>query len=465
MKTNTKKPAASAGPETGRLIESAGPRFIQIPGPNPLLRSGGPEDWDGGDIECCDVIKDYSDGRRTYYLFYHAQPGLKSDLKQGWRIGVASAPAPLGPWKKHGQNPIVDHGPEGACDEKSVGTASVLKVGKMWYMWYYCVSAGGEGSGDGPRVSRHISLAMAEHPAGPWRKYEGNPVIREDFGYVCGVVRASGKYRLYVTHPLYERKQADEGPVSLAEADRPEGPYTPYAGNPVIPLGEWGTWDDGGFSESRVIYNEGVYHFFYSASPWVANNKLESIGYARSLDGIHFIKHPGNPIGPVEREPDAASISETHALFEYPFVYAFHTARYFSRRGESIGAQIFAMDTPFRLSMPLMSLDMLGAGQRSAAELCPPICLASVSGLSVSVSAVFTEDAAAGARIHIKASHDGLNYDTEDFASFDLHARAGSAVSKTFTVDARIMFAKIEIENLASSELKDLRVSASLGRG
>ena len=53
--------------------------FIQIPGPNPILRPDeDPSAWDSSVMECCGVLRDgrsgWSDERspEVYYLYYHA---------------------------------------------------------------------------------------------------------------------------------------------------------------------------------------------------------------------------------------------------------------------------------------------------------------------------------------------------------------------------------------------------------
>ena len=79
-------------------------RFIQVPGPNPIVSRGEAGEWDESCIEAADIIKDYD----TYYLYYH---GWAED-EQKWprpayRLGVATAKHPLGPWTKHPGNPIM----------------------------------------------------------------------------------------------------------------------------------------------------------------------------------------------------------------------------------------------------------------------------------------------------------------------------------------------------------------------
>ncbi len=74
-------------------------RFIQIPGPNPILRRGEPGEWDDGCIEAGDIFKDYGEGREVYYLYYHGFPN-PTRSQHLYNIGIATATSPLGPFTK-----------------------------------------------------------------------------------------------------------------------------------------------------------------------------------------------------------------------------------------------------------------------------------------------------------------------------------------------------------------------------
>ncbi len=196
---------------------------------------------------------------------------------------MATSSHPLGPWKKHEKNPIIDLGPEGSWEGKHVACASVLKEkADKYYMWY-------SGVKKGQHSKWSTGLATASSPLGPWKKYEGNPILK-DFGYIGGVVKMGDKYCMYNEYPIGE-SSPDQGPIALATAEKPEGPWTKYEGNPVIPAGDWGAWDDGGYSEAGILYHDGVFHIFYGGTKW---KKIESIGYAYSFDGYNFTKYP-NP--------------------------------------------------------------------------------------------------------------------------------------------------------------------------
>ena len=73
--------------------------FIHIPGPNPLIVQGEKGAWDDEKLELCDILKD--EGKD--YLYYHATGNGNS-----YRIGVAVADDPLGPFVKYGDKPILD---------------------------------------------------------------------------------------------------------------------------------------------------------------------------------------------------------------------------------------------------------------------------------------------------------------------------------------------------------------------
>ncbi|MAF11080.1 hypothetical protein CMK11_11580 [Candidatus Poribacteria bacterium] len=441
-------------PEQVRLEQ--GMRFIQIPGPNPILcPAEEPEAWDSSILECCGVLRDGASGwsdedsAETYYLYYHARTRDADSWggRAGYRLGVASAPHPLGPWTKHDGNPVIDLGDEGSWEDGWVACAAVLKEGEdSYYMWY---------NGNG-----YIGLATATHPLGPWTKHPDNPV-HELYSYIGGVVQRDGKYYMYAEYPIGENSP-DQGPFVLLTAERPEGPWTAHDGlRPVLAPDGWGTWEDGGYSESGVLYHDDMFHMFYGATKW---HKLESIGYAYSFDGVDWHKHHGNPVGDRHRDPDANAFAEVHTLWEPPFYYVYHTLRYVSKGGEDLGVQVFATETPFRLTMPLLSVPRLEAGASTSLAECPAVSLERASWLSIEVSARYVGDSCRSPVARVKGSSDGVSYNTEDLATFDLPARADETVSATFPLAPDAMFVKVAVENPSQDgEILDVVVSATLG--
>lgn len=433
--------------------------FIQIPGPNPILIPGLEGTWEGGVVETSDAFKDFG----TYYLYYHGNGG------DGYQLGVATAPHPLGPFEKYDGNPILERGSSGSWDDVHVACAMILKEGSRNYtMWY-------SGYGHSEEHSQWgIGLATANHPLGPWKKHEGNPVM-EHFGYVGGVVKAQSKYHLYTAHPIGSTGP-DYSPMSLATAERPEGPWTVHPENPVLKQGEWGDWDDGGFSEAEVLYRGGVFHMFYGGAklyePRIATR--ESIGYAYSVDGVNFMKHGRNPVAAREANPNASAFAEVHAIMEPPFIYLYHTLRYkkawrarFEEQFpgvEDLGVQVLAMARPFALDMPILRREAIAPKTTTAMADSPPICLSHVSQFALTAECTFSSSAKAGIQVHARSSYDGIHYDTADLHHLELPCRPGKTARKTISIDTAVRFLKILVENLDESEsVSDITITATLG--
>ena len=445
------------------LLESG--QFIHIPGPNPVLQPGTQESWDSIDVETADAFKDFG----TYYLYYHGTGKLRESGKVGYRLGVATASHPLGPFKKYADNPIVEVGTKGSWDDYHTACAMILKEGlDKYYMWY-----SGYGLGDEHRVWS-IGLATASHPLGPWKKHEANPILK-DFGYVGGVVKVEGKYYMYCEHPIGSTGD-DYAPLSIAVAERPQGPWKPWKGNPAMKQGEWGEWDDGGISEAEVVYHSGVFHMFYGGAKLYSPRRRtrESIGYAYSLDGYNFVKYGLNPVVNRQSNPNVASFSEVHAIFEAPFIYLYHTTRYkppfdlsTSYRtfgNEEIGVQVLATQETFTLDMPVLNLDTLAPKATTYLIDCPAISLSTIRRVALTAECVFDKKARKGLRIYTRSSYDGLSYDTTDLYTFDLDCKAGQTVRETFELDTKVRFIKLLITNRDSSKsVSNVKVTATLG--
>lgn len=439
--------------------------LVHILGPSPAIAPNADRAAvDSSILESCDVIKDLA----TYYWYYHAQSKDKSRWPRGYRICVATAPTPLGPWKRYESNPVLDHGPEGSWDRNSVDGAVIMKQGaydlkkgaEKYYMWY---------AASGP-TGRHIGLATASSPLGPWKKYEGNPIVR-DFGYLGGVAKVGSKFYMFVQHPV---GVTDQGPFRVATAEQPEGPWTKYEGNPVMTPGDWGAWDDGGYSEARVRYHEGIFHWFYGGTK---TPKLESIGYAYSFDGFNWAKYGANPVVDLSRIPDAAGLAEVHAYLEGPYVYLYHTLRYYTGKGtargissyppwatEDLAVQVLTIDPRFKIVLPVLNIESLGPRQSNRSQDCLPIGLEAASSLALSVECEYEVAARAGLLLHVRASDDGVTYDTVDLNTFDIPLDAGKSVRKTVELSPKVKYVKVIVENLdGSHSVKSVNVKATVG--
>ena len=64
-----------------------------------------------------------------------------------------------------------------------------------------------------------------------------------------------------------------------------------------------------------------------------------------------------------------------------------------TRGGEELAVQILATQTPFRLAMPVLSLQSLGSGNSSVIENCPPIGLENITDITLTVECKYDENA------------------------------------------------------------------------
>ena len=422
--------AAQATPPAAPTNVLLSPRpFLHIPGPNPIILRGSKGSWDEAYIEAGDITEDYG----TYYFFYHGAPKDHQHWGPGgYRIGVATAKHPLGPWTKVGDKPLIDVGPPGSWDDGDVACPVVLKQAPGKYLMWYC----GGSHRPNAKYKWGVGFATGSTPLGPWTKYGNSPAI-DGFGYVSSVIKKDGKYFLYSEHPIGSTAN-DYGPMSLAIADKPEGPWTVWSGNPVLPAGETGAWDDAGYSEAKVFYRDGMFHMFYGGAKEYVPRRLtqESIGYAYSTDGMHFTKFGGNPVAAREAFPNAAAFAEVHSFFEPPFIYLFHTLRYVKPEEsmvpgdidvEDLGVEVLATQPAFSLPVPALTRASLAAKSATQLSDVTPIAVKGAARVNLVVECTYENGATAGLRVHVRSSVDGTSYDTTDLMTFDNDFRSGAA--------------------------------------
>ena len=87
-----------------------------------------------------------------------------------------------------------------------------------------------------------------------------------------------------------------------------------YPGNPVLDLGEYGTWDAFYTITGGVLFDGTKYKMWYTGS----DVSTHRIGYATSFDGIVWEKHPANPVLDVGANGtwDDASVDDTTVLYD-----------------------------------------------------------------------------------------------------------------------------------------------------
>ena len=232
----------------------------------------------------------------TYFVWYtkvYNRPGVYR-YPSGYSGDIWYATSEDGrSWTERGE--ALSKGPKGAFDEHGVFTPGILVAGGRYYLFYDAVPV--------PMSEKTLTamgIAVADSPHGPWKRFEGNPVLEptEDPSLFdsfrvddsCLIVR-DGKFWLY-----YKGRQAGHTPREtkwgLAIADEPTGPYVRYQSAPVLGSGhEVLVWP----------YRQGVMALVGPTGP-----EKNTIQYAP--DGIHFrplATIPDAPRAPGGYRPDA----------------------------------------------------------------------------------------------------------------------------------------------------------------
>ena len=201
-------------------------------------------------------------------------------------------------WQKDTLNPVLKVGPLGAWDDDAAFVPNVLVDSSGYKMWY----AGWKGQQYG-----YTQIGLAKSIDGiSWQKDSLNPVLSFgqssdwDASYLDpdAVLFDGSIYKMW-----YMGGKGGGFPTTSAAigfATSIDGiHWTKYPQNPVLGSGSSGSWDAGGIGLMEVIQDEGHYLMWYTGK--VINFHLETmqgIGFAVSADGIHWKKYPGNPVIP-----------------------------------------------------------------------------------------------------------------------------------------------------------------------
>ncbi|MEX0678720.1 MAG: hypothetical protein WD063_16700, partial [Pirellulales bacterium] len=246
-------------------------------------------------------------------------------------------------WEKNTDGPILSLGAPGAFDDMHIFAPAVAEENGRFQLWY-CGSRG-------TRYTRVFRLGLATGTDGKtFEKYAHNPVFEFGDGEHSvltpgllhrgdgTILREDGKLRMWFSstvfgktglHTLHESTSADgihwakpsgvllehvycptvlkndrgyqlwfvdvsKRPWVIRYATSTDGRQWTVREKPVLQLSQ--PWEAEIVVYPCVLWLDGVYLMWYGSYNHAVRRQTTAIGFAASSDGIHWHKHPQNPV-------------------------------------------------------------------------------------------------------------------------------------------------------------------------
>lgn len=172
---------------------------------------------------------------------YHVWYSRSTEAAHGFTATVWHATSPDGiVWSEQGQ--AIGKGGAGRFDECGVYTPSILVAQGRYYLFYTAMPRDWHEHPDTTRGA--VGVAVADSPNGPWHKAGGPVLQTSDdvadfdslrVDDTCFIVRG-GKYWMYYKGRQMGRSHKTTG-MGIAVADEPAGPYRKHPANPIMGRG------------------------------------------------------------------------------------------------------------------------------------------------------------------------------------------------------------------------------------
>lgn len=135
--------------------------------------------------------------------------------------------------------------------------------------------------------------AMATSPDGrAWTKL-GKVFSPDAATWEAGYIAANGSVRRVGQEYWHWYQAGEMGRTRIGFARSADGRKWTRHGEPVLPLGPRGAWDEISLGDPDVIIADGVYYMFYLGQDRARRQRL---GVARSRDGVRWEKSRANPV-------------------------------------------------------------------------------------------------------------------------------------------------------------------------
>ncbi|MEM7372029.1 MAG: T9SS type A sorting domain-containing protein [Bacteroidota bacterium] len=227
---------------------------------------------------------------------------MNSDTVAHVRIGYAWSLDGLS-WTEHPANPVVDISTDVSdFDADGVETPTVLKdmtapANERYKMWY-----AGRKNPQANILDHQIGYSTS--PDGiNWTKYPNNPVMKADdqgwdelFLSSPSVIQDGDTFKMwYASVDLSFNGNPSDGGAGIGYATSLDGINWDKHVEAILIPGSQNNWDSASVAEPSVLRYDNTYLMWYSAlDSW--SMELFSVGYAHSIDGIHWSKATINPV-------------------------------------------------------------------------------------------------------------------------------------------------------------------------
>jgi predicted GH43/DUF377 family glycosyl hydrolase len=253
------------------LASGQGSPLISIEAlPAPVLVRGVAGEWDAGDVLNPSVVRHGS----RYFNFYSGFDG------RTWHTGLATSPDGAA-WTKVGKVLSPDPASWEGDDYIAANGTAIYADGTFLY-WYQAgrlPRIGLARSSDGRNFNKLSSPVLERGPRGSWdERGVADPYV----------IQIDGAFYMYYLGQDRARRQR------LGLARSYDGvTWTKLRSNPVLELGQPGSFDEAGLGEPAVWRSHGRYWMLYTGRD---RNEHRRIGLAFSNDGVRWTRSSEAPV-------------------------------------------------------------------------------------------------------------------------------------------------------------------------
>lgn len=237
--------------------------------PVPVFGEGSPGAFDAGGVNAPRIFRITAQHWHLYYVGYDPTKTLDGVVVH--QIGLAESDDAGDTWRRSAL-PVIPHGERGDCDAFSSSSASVLRIGDQWLLWYGGIS----------QVPYLAGICLATSSDGHvWTKYPKNPVLNFN-PYLPAEAFVVAKPQVLFEEGIfkmwYSGKGFGEGRLPgdyrICYAESRDGiHWDRFPGNPVLMPSAEG-WDRTMVEYAEVLHDGSRYHM------WFCGDGYGQIGYA-----------------------------------------------------------------------------------------------------------------------------------------------------------------------------------------